>query len=306
MSWDGDPHFKECHDEVKVSTCLETPSQVVLGVRRGALVPSEGNTATGSQKAKQRDITRDYFRLNPFPAEKLFAHLWGKWGLVLRLRLPRLDPQKEDQHWLLWKYSEDTAERSREMLGPSQTGKKIVAAKTLTHMLAYCRLPTSWVLIHGTSPGCELLLQMYISQTWHEYQRQTTHNYSLLSQRDSWHAWQRWRTGGHRGLNLQWHSCHQAVESHGCYPYSPGRLCSWVLPRDQGQHPLGESARLSSDCDNFPQVQTTAGTPSHSQTMSAIHPLFPQPNWASEAAMFVLFCLTRNRHQRAASTEAGP
>lgn len=80
MSWDGDPHFKECHEEGKVSTCLETPSQVVLGVRRGSSVPSEGNTATGSQKAKQRDITTEIISDQPFPAEKLFAHLLGQVG----------------------------------------------------------------------------------------------------------------------------------------------------------------------------------------------------------------------------------
>lgn len=51
-----------------------------MGTRQGSSVPSEGNMATGSQKAKQRDITTKITSDQAFPAEKLFAHLLGQVG----------------------------------------------------------------------------------------------------------------------------------------------------------------------------------------------------------------------------------
>lgn len=155
-----------------------------------------------SEGKTERHHHRDHFQPTLPSWEAVCTPLGASGAWVLRLRLPRLDPRKRT--------SIDCCENTLK-IQLSDPGKwlglperqKIVAAKTLQlHMLAYCRLPTSWESIHGTSPGCELLLQMYISQTWHECQRQTTHNYSLLSQRDSWHGWQRWRTGGHCGLHL--------------------------------------------------------------------------------------------------------
>ena len=173
----------------------------------------------------------------------------GAW--VLRLRLLILVPRKRTSI----DCCEDTLKIQlgdpEKCLGlPERQG--IIAAKTLQlRMLAYCKTPASWVSNHGTSPGCELRFQRYISQAWHKCQRQTAHNGSLLSQRD--HLVLAWVMRRRLLWSQPQAELPPSCKSHGLLP-----IFSWgPVQRGSAQRPWG-SAQLSSDRDNFPQVQTTA------------------------------------------------
>lgn len=132
MSWDGDPNFKECHEEGKVSTCLETPHKLCWGSDGGALYPQKGTRQQVLRRQNRETSPQRSFPTNPSQLRSCLHTSWGKWGLGAEAQASKIGPQKEDQHWLLWKYSEDTAERSREMLGLPRQAKDHCCQDPLT------------------------------------------------------------------------------------------------------------------------------------------------------------------------------
>ena len=123
----------------KVSTHPETPSQARSG---GNYKTSEGNTATGTWKAKWREFTAEVIAKQHFPAKKWLSCPWrmraGCWGSGLEYGV---GPQGEDWDWLPWRYSERASttqlRESREKTGSPREARDHCHEDSLT--LSTCR-----------------------------------------------------------------------------------------------------------------------------------------------------------------------
>lgn len=108
MSWDGDPHFKECHDEVKFLHAWKPLTSCALGVRRGASVPSEGTRQQVLRRQNRETSPQGSFPTNPSQLRSCLHTSWASGAWVLRLRLPRLTPERGPALTavkILWRYS---------------------------------------------------------------------------------------------------------------------------------------------------------------------------------------------------------